>query len=244
MNPNSFGSLSQLPAGGTSYDYFRLSALTDAANAKFVWTGRAKFVWTGVAAAAMLALGVSLARHTPQIARPVTSAPVELPVAAAFAPGADAMSTTDARARAVAEFARFEPPAYRGGTSRAVSTDTMRQFRWAMSAYQSGDFAAAARGLHPLAGAGPGAAEARFFLGISELQLGHTDQGIAELRAVARLGDTSYLEEANYFLSKALLSKQDVQEAERTLDDLVRIGGDREHDAQALLQKVRDLRAR
>ncbi|MEO6398296.1 MAG: aconitate hydratase AcnA, partial [Tepidiformaceae bacterium] len=30
MNPNSFGSLSQLPAGGTSYDYFRLSALTDA----------------------------------------------------------------------------------------------------------------------------------------------------------------------------------------------------------------------
>jgi tetratricopeptide (TPR) repeat protein len=138
----------------------------------------------------------------------------------------------------LAELARFDPPTYTPAVLRGAQDEPMRKFRVAMKHYQQGEYARAITGLREAAKLNPKDAGALFFLGVSYLLSGQTDEGIAVLQQSVALGETPYLEEAHYYLAKAFLRKDDLAAARRELEEVVRLEGDREDEARRLLQQL------
>jgi tetratricopeptide (TPR) repeat protein len=136
------------------------------------------------------------------------------------------------------ELARFDPPTYTPAVLRGAQDEAIRKFRVAMKHYQQGDYARAISGLREDAKLNPKDAGALFFLGVSYLLSGRTDEGIAALQQSVALGDTPYLEEAHYYLAKAFLRKGDLAAARRELEEVVRLEGDHEDEARRLLQQL------
>jgi tetratricopeptide (TPR) repeat protein len=137
----------------------------------------------------------------------------------------------------LAELAHFDPPAYRPAVLRSTPDEALREFQKAMKPYQQGDYARAAA-LLTAAKLNPKDPGVLFFLGVSHLLAGQTDDGIAVLKRCVALGDTPYLEEAHYYLGKGLLGKGDLTAARRELEEAVRLKGEREGEAQRLLQQL------
>jgi FimV-like protein len=138
----------------------------------------------------------------------------------------------------LAELARFDPPTYTPAVLRGAQDEPMRKFRVAMKNYQHGDYARAITGLREAAKLNPQDAGALFFLGVSYLLSGQTDEGIAALQQSVALGETPYLEEAHYYLAKAFLRKGDLAAARRELEEVVRLEGDHKDEARRLLQQL------
>jgi tetratricopeptide (TPR) repeat protein len=138
----------------------------------------------------------------------------------------------------LAELARFDPPSYTSAVLRGAQDEAMRKFRVAMKNYQRGDYARAISGLREAAKLNPKDAGALFFLGVSYLLSGQTDEGIAALQQSVALGNTPYLEEAHHYLAKAFLRKGDPAAARRELEEVVRLEGDHEDEARRLLQQL------
>ncbi len=144
----------------------------------------------------------------------------------------------------LAELARFDPPTYTPAVLRGAQDKPMRKFRAAMKHYQQGDYARAINGLREAAKLNPKDAGALFFLGVSHLLSGQTDDGIAVLQQSVALGDNPYLEEAHYYLAKAFLHKSDLAAAEAELQKTVQLKGDLESKAQELSQAIQALHRR
>ena len=87
------------------------------------------------------------------------------------------------------------------------------------------------------------AAGPRFYLGVCDLLTGRTDEAVADLRGVIGLGESPYLEQARFFLAKALLTKQDLAGASKELELTIQLGGDRAAESRLLLDQVRALPA-
>jgi tetratricopeptide (TPR) repeat protein len=138
----------------------------------------------------------------------------------------------------LAELARFDPPTYTPTILRGVQDEPKRKFRAAMKNYQHADYAGAITGLREAAKLNPRDAGALFFLGVSYLLSGQTDEGIAALQQCAALGETPYLEEAHYYLAEGLLSNGNLAAAQRELKEVVRLEGDHEDTARRLLQQL------
>jgi len=138
----------------------------------------------------------------------------------------------------LAELARFDPPTYTPAVLRGPQDEATRKFRVAMKHYQQGDYARAISGLREAAKLNPKDAGALFFLGVSYLLSGQTNEGIAALQQAVALGDTPYLEEAHYYVAKAFLRKGDLAAARRELEEVVRLEGDLEDEARRLLQQL------
>jgi tetratricopeptide (TPR) repeat protein len=138
----------------------------------------------------------------------------------------------------LAELSRFVPPTYTPAVLRGAQDEAMRKFRVAMKHYQQGDYARAIVGLREAAKLNPKDAGALFFLGVSYLLSGQTDEGTAALQESVALGDTPYLEESLYYLAKAFLRKGDRAAARRELEEVVRLRGDHEDEARRLLQQI------
>ena len=141
----------------------------------------------------------------------------------------------------LAELARFDPPTYTPAVLRGAQDEAMRKFRAAMKHYRQGEYARAVTGLREAAKLNPKDAGALFFLGVSYLLSGQTDDGIAALRQSVALGDTPYLEDAHYYLAKAFLHKNDLAGAEAELQKTVQLKGDLESKAQELAQAIQAL---
>jgi tetratricopeptide (TPR) repeat protein len=141
----------------------------------------------------------------------------------------------------LAELARFDPPTYTPAVLRGAQDEAMRKFRVAMKHYQQRDYARAITGLREAAKLNPKDAGALFFLGVSHLLSGQTDEGITALQQSVALGDTPYLEEAHYYLGKAFLRKGNLAVARRELEEVVRLKGDHEDEARLLLQQLASL---
>jgi hypothetical protein len=135
--------------------------------------------------------------------------------------------------------ARVDPPRYTPSNLRSASADRDQQCRAAMTKYAEGDYAGAAAGLRGL-----DTAAARFYLGIADLMTGRVDDAVTELRGTEAMGETPYLEEARFFLAKALLAKQDAAGAARSLEQTIALAGDRKAEATGLLEQLRRLPAR
>ena len=72
--------------------------------------------------------------------------------------------------------------------------------------------------------------------------LGQRALGIDRLRATIALGDSPYLEDAHFYLAKALLSQTDLPGAEAELNRVVQLRGQRGDEAGHLLEQVRRLK--
>jgi tetratricopeptide (TPR) repeat protein len=176
----------------------------------------------------------------------VVVAPRTSPPGPPVAPSAAPLSTTVPSPPApppvdVRALGQWTPPAYRPLTLRGLPSRGDR-FEAAMGAYARKDYAGAAerlRGLVAVDGAQDPAV--LFFLGISELMAGRTEEGMARLRQTAALGDTPYLEEARFYLARTLLARGEAAAAARQLQMVVRLRGDLEEEAGALLQRLREL---
>lgn len=141
----------------------------------------------------------------------------------------------------LAELARFDPPTYSPTVLRGNQDEAMREFRLAMKPYQQSDYAKAVIALRAAVKLNPKDPGPLFFLGVSHLLANQTDEGIAVLQQCIALGDTSYLEEAQYYLAKAFLRKGDAAAARSELEEVVHLKGDHEDEARRLLQRLPSL---
>jgi len=138
----------------------------------------------------------------------------------------------------LSELARFDPPNYSQTVLRGNQDKAMREFRLAMKRYQQSDYTDAIGALRAAVKLNPKDPGPLFFLGVSHLLANQTDDGIVVLQQCIALGDTPYLEEADYYLAKAFLRKGDAAAARRELEEVVRLKGDHEGEAQRLLQQL------
>src|SRR5262245_52055473 len=115
------------------------------------------------------------------------------------------------------QLARVEPPRYEPLKLRGTPDEATQRFQRAMEQYRKADYAGAADGLRAAADLDPDGVHILFFLGVSHLMLGQDDAAIERLRATTARGDSAYLEEANWYLAKALLRRKDFGAAESQL---------------------------
>ena len=128
---------------------------------------------------------------------------------------------------------RFTPPRLRSGAGEA-----RRVFLDAMQWYERGDYAGAVPGLEAAVRADPAYPAAHFFLGVCSLQLDRRADAIRYLREAARLGESPYLEDAHFFLAKALIRDGDVETARGELRTVLALEGDRRDEASRLLAEL------
>ncbi len=111
-------------------------------------------------------------------------------------------------------------------------------FDVAMQRYARGDYAAAAPGLLTVLERDPRNSAAGFFLGICYLMQGRDDEARAQLKATIALGDSPELEEAHFYLAKALLRKRDTSGAIAELRRAIRLHGPRQREERSLLESI------
>jgi TolA-binding protein len=106
-----------------------------------------------------------------------------------------------------------------------------------MKLYAQGDYRAALPALQSAA-ALDAAAGPHFYLGICELVAGDASGAAAEFERVIALGDSPYLEKAQFFLAKARLRQKDGNGAAKALEAAIALHGDYEDQARALLRRL------
>ena len=139
---------------------------------------------------------------------------------------------------ALMELARIEPPHYEESLLRGVEPRAGGFFRQAMTHYRKGDYAQAIAGLQKAASVAPKDPGSRFFLSICLLLTGQGEAGADSLQDTIALGDSPYLEEARFYLAKALLGQGKVEPARRELLAVIAMRGDLEVQARNLLHSL------
>lgn len=186
------------------------------------------WVWSGaLAAAAAIVAAVVWVR--PEAAPPATA-------------GVSPLVPAPVRVSSTFEaLGRFAPPRYSPVTWRDGSTEAQSRFRSAMARYRVGDCGGAIPDLRRAADESPTAVEARFFLGVCLLLTRDIEGGNASLAQAVELGDTPYLESANFYLAKGSLMKGDPSAARVHLSQVIALRGDLESQARDLLRRLEDL---
>ncbi len=200
-----------------------------------------RWAWAAGAAAAVVVVSLGLWLRRPQV-RPQPSTPV------AAAPVSKAPEQTDTdhktgeagstQGASLEELARFDPPRYSPAILRGPTDEATLHFREGMNLYSKGDYAGTIEKLRSTVELNPQAADARFFLGTCFLLTEQSTEGIRELKETIALGESPYLEQAHFYLSKAYLRKGNVAKARKELQTTVRLHGDLENQARELLQKL------
>jgi TolA-binding protein len=138
----------------------------------------------------------------------------------------------------LAVMASITPPHYSRPRWR-VAGET--GFDMAMQRYSKGDYAAAIPGLVAVLKGDQTNTAAQFFLGICYLMQGRDDEGIMHLQATIALGDSPELEEAHFYLAKALLRKQDASGAAAELRKALGMHGSHQTEEQSLLKSITEV---
>jgi tetratricopeptide (TPR) repeat protein len=136
------------------------------------------------------------------------------------------------------QLARVEPPPYQPLTLRGAPDEATSRFQAGMARYQRADYPAAVAELEGAATLAPDAAHIRFFLGIAHLMAGQDIAAVSELSATTALGDSPYLEEAHWYLAKALLRLKRPAAAEAELRTLIQLQGTGASEARTLLAAI------
>ena len=132
-----------------------------------------------------------------------------------------------------ADLARFFPPAYTG------PPPATRDFASAIELYSQRDYAAAVPALRSASEAHPDLIGARFYLGVCELYTGTRDAGIADLKKTVAAGDSSYTEQARFYMAKGLIGAGDITAAKDQLEQVIALHGDLEQQAEMILAKLK-----
>jgi tetratricopeptide (TPR) repeat protein len=191
-----------------------------------------KWAWAGGLAAVAVLVIIVITQLPP-------SAPPPAPPPIAGAPGGPPPQPVSAR---LEELARYEPPAYSPVVLRGAADKSTREFRAAMKHYLRRDYRAALSGLERAVQLNEKAADASFFLAACRLLLGETDAAIAGFRRTSALGDTPYLEEAQFSLAKAHLQRRDVDSALEALNRVIGLRGELQSQAEKLRRELETLR--
>jgi tetratricopeptide (TPR) repeat protein len=189
--------------------------------------------WAWVPALAIVLLAVSVAVWQPPI--PETSGPSSentQPAPAPVRPPAEPVKPS------LDDLARLEPPGYTPGRLRGAADAATAKFQEAMDHYQRRNYLQAAALLGEASTLDPEAAHIAFFLGISQLLAAQPDAAINALRKTVALGDSPYLEEAHFYLAKAYLRKENVDDAITELEHEIRLRGEHEPEARQLLDQL------
>lgn len=144
----------------------------------------------------------------------------------------------------LAELGRIQPPTFTPGSLRGIEDQATARFRDAMTRYAAGDYRGAIPGLRAAVQLDPQAAHATFFLGACHLLIGQLDEAIRALRQTIGVGDSPYVEEAHFYLAKALLQNNDPAGARQELERTIQLEGALEGEARRLLADLNGLRPR
>ena len=107
--------------------------------------------------------------------------------------------------------------------------------------YSQRDYAAAVPVLRSAADAHPELAGARFYLGVCELYTGSRDAGVADLKKVVAAGNSSYTEQARFYMAKGLIGAGDIAAAKDQLEQVIALHGDMEQQAEMILAKLKQI---
>ena len=196
-----------------------------------------------------------LAKHPSEhiIARQNPSAPVQDPSPAVISKSLKPTQPERQLLASVVDLGAVEPLTYRSSVMRGNSEDSSEKFERAMEWYSKRDYRRTAAGLLSIPVGVPGSgkveehindAGVQLYLGISQLMLNQNDDAIRSFRRAASYGDTPYLESAEFFLTKGLIRQGQYPAAADQLRRVVRLKGDRQAEAQQLLEQLNKLSAR
>jgi len=203
--------------------------------------GRRRAPWLTLAAAAALVTAIAVFRWQRAPEPEVAVAEGTPGQATPSAPPGLAADSAD-RVAGLARLAEVSPPVYTPASLRSAPSPAVRRFREAMESYARGDHAGALPGLEEAAAMDAALPQVPFFLGACRLLTGDVDGAISAWRTVVALGESAYLEEARFYLAKALLRRRDVAEARVELEATMALAGDREAEARDLLRQLQDVR--
>jgi hypothetical protein len=191
-------------------------------------------VWTGIGIAAALFAGAVAVRYNFHAVPPdvKVASPMATPMASRTAPSPPPTVAFELEAR-------MEPPAWDPHPLRGAEPAAAQQLQRAMALYSARDYAAASVALRRVLISDPSSLEARYFLGICELLTGQLELGIAELNAIIASGNASpYLEEARFYLGKALLRQGKPGEARKQFEIVAAQPGDLRDNALSILNRL------
>lgn len=134
--------------------------------------------------------------------------------------------------------AGIKPPIYIPPALRGAQDEAAERFRAGMMLYQEGRYDAAIPDLEAASDLNPEGPGIRFFLGICLLLTGQTEAGIGELRTTISLGESVYLEEAHFYLGKALLGRGDVGRAKDEFNWVLERGDSLKEEAAQILAQL------
>jgi hypothetical protein len=200
----------------------------------------------GLAAAVVLTVGMVLlmrlssSSNPPEPTKSASPSEVQIP-GAPNRPQPEPATTPEL---SFEQLARVDPPRYEPVKLRGAPDEATQRFVRGMEHYRKADYAGAVEGLRAAAELDPDAPEIRFFLGVSHLMLRQDDAAIDRLRATIALGDSAYLEEAHWYLAKALLRRKDVGATETQLKTVIQLRGPKSGEARQLLTAVERLKGR
>jgi hypothetical protein len=141
-------------------------------------------------------------------------------------------------ANSYGELARFDPPPFQPSVLRGPQEPWEPAFRDAMAYYTRRDWRGCQSALNAVASKYPQAIGARYYLGVCALLANDVVVGEAALRDTILSGDNPYLEEAHFYLAKALLARGDAAGARAELRKTIAMGGDLEQQASALAARI------
>lgn len=194
-----------------------------------------KWAWVAAAAAVVLAVGVGVWFRQP------ATVPPSPPGHVVQAP--KVQTPTEPPLPTLQELAQVQPPPYVPASLRGPEDEARRQFRQAMRHYMKGEFQAAIHGLRSAYELNPQLPDVTFFLGVCYLLTEQKDSAIDLLRQTIGLGESPYLEEAHFYLSKAYLRKGDVPAATKELKATIQLQGSMQSEARNLLHALEKLKA-
>jgi tetratricopeptide (TPR) repeat protein len=203
---------------------------------RWVW----QWAWVPAAAVVVIAASVALWQRplpanlsrAPEVVQPAPGPTPAEPESPSPPPAPPPKPSLD-------ELARFEPPRYVQGSLRGVADAATVKFKEAMEHYQQGRYSAAAVVLGEASSLDPEAPHILFFLGISQLLAGQTDQAIDALGKTIMLGDSPYLEEVHLYRAKAYVRRGNLDRAIAELEGAIQLRGEREAEARDFLRQLR-----
>jgi len=146
-----------------------------------------------------------------------------------------------ARTGILAALARVDPPAYEAPVLRGMYDTASVAFQEGMKDYLAGNYASAADQLHEAAAADPSRPDISFYLGATELLSGRPDVALAEFERVIAMDGNAFTEEAHFYLGKALLRQDRLDDAKNQFAFVVSIGGPLQNEAKAVLEALAEL---
>ncbi|MBI3210621.1 MAG: hypothetical protein HYZ37_17180 [Candidatus Solibacter usitatus] len=137
--------------------------------------------------------------------------------------------------------ARVDAPRYTPLQLRAAEDEYGIRFRAAMAHYTRKDYRSAADALAPLATERPEHLPSRFFLGASRMLSGNASGAAADFQAVIAAGDSSYLEEAWFYLAKVRIAMKDIAGARVALQAAAALKAGLAAESGELLERLKAL---